>query len=101
MRNDKSYHKDDFIFLDPPYDTTFSSYDMNIFGEKEHIRLRDCLLKTKTKWMIVIKETEFIKELYCDIENIFIKSYDNEYSVNIKNRNNKKVKHLIITNYKI
>lgn len=101
LRNDKSYHKDDFILLDPPYDTTFSSYDMNIFGEKEHIRLRDCLLNMKTKWMIVIKETEFIKELYCDNENIFINSYDNEYSVNIKNRNDKKVKHLIITNYKI
>ena len=31
--------KNDFIFLDPPYDTDFSTYSRNEFGQEEQIRL--------------------------------------------------------------
>ena len=47
--------------------------------------------------MMVISETPLIRELYKDY--IFTK-YDKSYSVNIKNRFDTDVKHLIITNYK-
>lgn len=34
-----------------------------------------------------------------DYPTVFIKSFDKSYSVNFKNRNDKNVEHLIITNY--
>lgn len=89
--------KNDFIFLDPPYDSDFSTYCMNEFDKEAQIRLRDCMLKTKANFMLVIKETEFIRELYEPYFNI--KEFDKTYLVSFKNRNNRDVNHLIITNY--
>ena len=89
--------KDDFIFLDPPYDSDFSTYAQNTFGQKEQIRLCECLKHTKAKILLVIKNTEFIYSLYKDDFNI--KSFDKKYMVSFMNRNEKNVKHLVITNY--
>lgn len=88
----------DFIFLDPPYDSEFSTYDNNSFDKNEQIRLRDCMKKTKAKWMLIIKKTDFIYDLYKEF-NIY--EYDKNYLVSFKNRNAKDVKHLLVTNYKI
>ena len=89
---------EDFVFLDPPYDSDFSTYDKNPFDKKEQIRLRDYLRKTKAKWMLIIKKTDFICKLYKGF-NIF--EYDMSYMVSFKNRNSKEVKHLLITNYEL
>lgn len=88
----------DFIFLDPPYDTNFSTYDNNSFDKDQQIRLRDCLKNIKAKWMLIIKKTDFIFNLYKDF-NIY--EYDMKYMVSFKNRNDKSVEHLLITNYEI
>ncbi|EJF07366.1 site-specific DNA methylase [Thiovulum sp. ES] len=88
--------KDDFIFLDPPYDSEFSTYAKNEFIQNDHVRLRDFLAKTSAKWLMVISETEFISELYKDFH---ISDFKKEYQVSFKNRNNKKANHLIIKNY--
>ena len=90
----------DFMFLDPPYDTEFSTYAGNEFGKKDQIRLRDYLKHTKAKFMLIIKNTDFIYKLY-NQDGFFIKSFDKKYLVSIKNRNEKDVEHLIITNYEI
>ena len=90
----------DFMFLDPPYDTEFSTYAGNEFGKKDQIRLRDYLKHTKAKFMLIIKNTDFIYNLY-NQDGFFIKSFDKKYLVSIKNRNEKDVEHLIITNYEI
>jgi DNA adenine methylase len=90
----------DFMFLDPPYDTEFSTYAGNEFGKKDQIRLRDYLKNTKAKFMLIIKNTDFIYNLY-NQDGFFIKSFDKKYLVSIKNRNDKDVEHLIITNYEI
>ena len=87
---------EDFIFLDPPYDSDFSTYDNNVFDKKEQIRLCDFLTNTKAKWMLIIKKTDFIYDLY---KGFYIYEYDKNYLVSFKNRNNKNVKHLLITNY--
>ncbi len=89
---------DDFIFLDPPYDSDFSTYDNNPFDKSEQIRLKDFLACTKASWMLIIKKTDFIYELY---KNFNIYEYDMNYMVSFKNRNDKDVKHLLITNYKL
>ena len=90
----------DFMFLDPPYDTEFSTYAGNEFGKKDQIRLRDYLKHTKAKFMLIIKNTDFIYNLY-NQDGFFIKSFDKKYLVSIKNRNEKDAEHLIITNYEI
>lgn len=91
--------QNDFIFLDPPYDSEFSTYAQNSFTRADHQRLANYLLgKCKAKWMLVIKNTDFIFNLY-DKEDIRIRAFEKEYVVSFMNRNDKKVTHLLITNY--
>lgn len=92
------FKKDDFIFLDPPYDSEFSQYNIEAdFTKEDHIRLRNILLKTEANVMVLIKNTDFIHNLYKD--NFRIQSFDKSYNVNFKNRNNRDTQHIIITNY--
>lgn len=88
----------DFMFLDPPYDSDFSTYDNNVFDKNEQVRLRNLLKQSFAKWMLVIKKTDFICDLYSDF---YMYEYDKNYMVSFKNRNNKGAKHLLITNYSI
>lgn len=89
----------DFIFLDPPYDTEFSTYAQNKFNQNDQKRLANYLTKkTKAKWMMIIKNTEFILDLYSD-KNLNIEVFDKTYLVSFMNRNNKNSKHLLIRNY--
>ena len=90
--------KGDFIFLDPPYDTEFSTYAKNEFAKKDQIRLCEYLKKTKANIMLIIKNTEFIYNLY-NTKEIKIKTFDKKYLVSFQNRNDKDVEHLLITNY--
>lgn len=90
--------ENDFIFLDPPYDSEFSEYDQNVFGKADQERLRDTLFKTSAKWMMVIKETDFIRSLYSSQKCTFIR-FDKTYTYNVRGRNNRDTKHLIIINY--
>lgn len=92
---------DDFVFLDPPYDSEFSTYAGNEFTKEDQMRLANYMInECSAKWMLVIKNTEFIYNLY-NRPNIFIGSFDKEYTVSFMNRNDKKVTHLLITNYPI
>ena len=89
--------RNDFVFLDPPYDSDFSTYAQNIFGREEQIRLCECLRRTPAKILLVIKNTDFIRELY---QNDFrITSFSKRYLVSFMNRNERDATHLIITNY--
>lgn len=90
--------KGDFIFLDPPYDTEFSTYAKNEFAKKDQIRLCEYLKKTKANIMLIIKNTEFIYDLY-NTKEFKIKTFDKKYLVSFQNRNDKDVEHLLITNY--
>jgi DNA adenine methylase len=93
--------KDDFIFLDPPYDSEFSTYAQNEFTRNDQTRLANYLINDcKANWMMVIKNTDFIYELY-NKEGIYMTSFDKKYLVSFQNRNDKDVEHLLITNYKI
>lgn len=92
-------NKNDFMFLDPPYDTTFSEYDKNSFGREDQMRLANYLIKQcPCRFMLIIKKTDFIENLYINA-GLRIQEVDKTYFVSFKNRNKKNVKHLIITNY--
>ena len=91
--------ENDFVFLDPPYDSEFSTYAQNAFTKADQERLAEYLInECRAKWMMIIKNTDFIYELY-NKEGINIKTFDKEYQVSFMNRNDKKVTHLLITNY--
>jgi len=91
--------EDDFIFLDPPYDSEFSTYTQNEFSREDQERLAHYLLhRCKAKFMLVIKKTSVISNLY---ENrcLNIKPFNKRYLVSFQDRNNRESEHLIITNY--
>lgn len=89
----------DFIFLDPPYDSDFSTYAQNEFNRNDQKRLANYLInKCKAKWMMIIKNTDFIFDLYNN-RGLNISSFDKTYLVSFMNRNDKNVEHLLITNY--
>ncbi|MEG0051395.1 MAG: DNA adenine methylase [Terrisporobacter sp.] len=91
--------KDDFIFLDPPYDTTFSTYANNEFTAEDQIRLSNYLInECKGKFMLIIKNTDFIYNLY-NKKGITIVGFDKTYKVSFQDRNDKNVEHIIIKNY--
>lgn len=88
----------DFIFLDPPYDSEFSEYDQNSFTREDQRRLAGFLKTIPAKWMMVIKETPFIRSLY-EAEGIRLLNFKKKYSYNVRGRNNRDANHLIILNY--
>lgn len=92
--------KDDFIFLDPPYDCIFSDYG-NIetkdgFTEEMHRKLAYDFKNLKVKALMVISKTPLIEELYGDY---IIHEYEKNYAVNIRNRFKAQAKHVLIANY--
>ena len=90
---------DDFIFLDPPYDSEFSTYAQNEFTMKDQERLARFLLeRCKAKFMLVIKNTPAILQLYNQTD-LNIRTFDKRYLVSFQDRNDKEAEHLIITNY--
>lgn len=97
-----TFGEKDFIFVDPPYDTEFSTYDGYEFGRQDQIRLSHFLRSTAAKWLLVIKDTDFIRSLYPKEENgIFYQEIGKKYSVSFMNRNDRKANHLMITNYEV
>ena len=94
---DRDFNEDDFIFLDPPYDSTFSEYDNNSFTRSDQTRLRDTLSKINCKWLLVIRKTDFISELYKDYEQI---PFDKTYSYHARGTyDDKNCTHIAIKNY--
>ncbi|MBF0981671.1 DNA adenine methylase [Candidatus Gracilibacteria bacterium] len=91
--------KDDFLFLDPPYDTEFSTYDRNTFDKLDQQRLANYLIhECRANWMMIIKNTDFIYNLYSN-RGLHIEVFEKKYLVSFMNRNERHVEHLLITNY--
>jgi DNA adenine methylase len=89
----------DFIFLDPPYHSEFSTYTRNKFGLSDHERLASYLSdQCQAKFMLVIKSTEVILDLYSD-KGFNIRAFNKRYLVSFQDRNDREAEHLIITNY--
>jgi DNA adenine methylase len=89
----------DFIFLDPPYDSDFSTYAQNKFTMQDQERLAGYLInRCPAKFMLVIKNTLAIRNLY-DHSQLTIRTFDKKYLVSFQNRNAKNAEHLMITNY--
>ncbi len=89
---------EDFVFVDPPYDSEFSAYDDRPFTSSDQRRLRDALALLPARVMIVIKDTPAIRALY-PAERWHVIEAAKTYSWTIKSRNDRAATHLTITNY--
>jgi DNA adenine methylase len=96
---EKYNSSDNFMFLDPPYDSEFSDYGFDDFNQQSQIELSELFKATKNKCMIVISETPLIRELYSDyIKHIYPKKYAFKiYGGRVGDEIDKN--HLVITNY--
>ena len=88
----------DFVFVDPPYDSDFSEYGNSRFDHDDHRRLAQFLLGTPANWMLVIKPSELVLDLYGG-KGLTILAANKTYVWTIKERNQREVIHLMITNY--
>ena len=91
--------ENNFMFLDPPYDSEFTDYGYCQFGKKEQEELAILFKNTKIKCLMIIGKTKFIQDLYKDY---IIDEYDKKYKFKLyDNRigNEINIKHLIIKNF--
>ena len=89
---------EDFVFVDPPYDSEFSDYDNRPFASSDQRRLADLLSRVPAKVMVVIKDTPAIRALYSS-GRWHVLEAEKTYAWTIKSRNDRAATHLTITNY--
>lgn len=90
---------DNFVFLDPPYDSEFNNYGFDNFNQKSQKELSEIFKTTSNKCLMVISETPLIKELY---DGYIVHSYPKKYAFKIyDNRVTNEIdkNHLVIINY--
>ena len=92
------FDKDDFMFVDPPYNCSFTKYGEHNFGASDQERLAHLLMRYKGKFMLVIQHTNLIQKLYKS-KKLHIHIYDKKYRFNIKSRFDRLAQHALITNY--
>lgn len=92
----------DFMFLDPPYDCTFSDYGneeyQDGFNEDSHRRLAQDFRNLGCMAMMVIGRTPLTEGLY---NGMIVDEYGKQYSVNIRNRFKSVANHIVVTNYQL
>ena len=90
---------DNFMFLDPPYDSKFTDYGYCSFGKEEQQKLAKCFKETSIKCLMIIGKTDFIKELYKDY---IVAEYPKKYKFKLHSGrvgDEINVMHLVIKNY--
>ena len=96
----KNYNdNNNFMFLDPPYDSEFTDYGYCSFGKEEQKKLAKCFKETNIKCLMIIGKTPFIEELYKDY---IVGEYDKKYKFKIYSGrvgDEINTKHLVIKNY--
>ena len=91
--------ENNFMFLDPPYDSEFTDYGYCQFGKEEQKKLAELFKNTKIKCLMIIGKTNFIEELYKDY---IVDEYDKKYKFKLHSGrvgDEINTKHLIIKNY--
>lgn len=89
--------KGDWIFVDPPYDSDFSTYDQNSFGRDDQRRLAEYLYRTPANFLAIMQDSDFISELYDKEDNgVKLLRVDKNYLVSFKNRNKKSTTLIVV-----
>lgn len=88
-----------FMFLDPPYDSKFTDYGYCSFDRDEHEKLAEYFKNTSIKCLMIIGKTSFIEELYKDY---IVEEYHKKYRFKLHSGrvgDEINTKHLVIKNY--
>lgn len=96
---EKYNSKDNFMFLDPPYDSQFTDYGYCSFGRDRQEQLAKCFKETKIRCLMVIGKTEYISKLY---EGYIVEEYDKNYRFKLHSGrvgDEINTKHLVIKNF--
>jgi DNA adenine methylase len=91
--------ENNFMFLDPPYDSEFTDYGYCQFGRDKQEELAKCFKTTKIRCLMIIGKTDFICNLY---NGYIVGEYDKKYRFKLHSgRVGEEInnKHLIIKNY--
>ena len=99
-----SAKKNDFIYLDPPYDpvsetASFTAYAMKGFNRDEQVRLKqtvDRLDKKGCKILLSNASTDFVKNLYSNYKIVAIPA---TRMINSQSQKRGKIEELLIMNY--
>lgn len=90
-----------FFYCDPPYVGTEDYYE-NIgeggFGLKDHIRLRDALMKIEGKFLLSYNDCSFVRELY-DAQGIVIEATTRINNIKQRYDNGAQFEEVFIANY--
>lgn len=92
-------NEENFVFLDPPYDSEFTDYGYCQFGKEYQENLANIFKKTNNRCLMIIGKTPFIEELY---KGYIVEEYYKKYSFKIySGRIGSEInnQHLIIKNY--
>jgi len=100
----KTASKNDFVYLDPPYDpvsdtSAFTGYTLDGFNKDDQIRLRDTFVKLDKlgcKVLLSNSATDFIQEIYSNFKITKISARRNINSVASKRGN---VDEVLVMNY--
>jgi DNA adenine methylase len=90
---------DDFVFLDPPYDSDFSEYDRLAFGLDDHRRLSESIGRLRCSWLLVIKDTGDVRRIYghlADRSAVRRARFEKSYTYNVRGRNARDTVHLVM-----
>jgi DNA adenine methylase len=88
-----------FCFIDQPYDSKFTDYGYCKFAREDQTRLANCFKNASMKCLMVVGETEFIRNLY---DGYIVDSYPKKYRFKLHSGrigNDINNNHLIIRNY--
>jgi DNA adenine methylase len=96
---EKYNSKNNFCFIDQPYDSVFNDYGFDNFNRTKQIELSELFKTTENQCLMVVGGSDFIRELY----DGYIKfEYPKKYAFKIHSGrvgDEINVNHLVITNY--
>ena len=90
---------DNFCFIDQPYDSVFTNYGYCEFKRDDQERLAHCFKNTQIKCLMIVGETEYIRNLY---DGYIVDLYHKQYRFKLHSGrvgDNINTNHLIIKNY--
>lgn len=92
-------HPENFMFLDPPYDSEFTDYGYCQFTRVEQEALAKCFKETQIRCLMVIGKTPFIEALY---KGYIVEEYAKQYKFKLyagRIGDEINTTHLVIKNY--
>lgn len=100
--------KDDFVYLDPPYDpvsatSSFVSYQQDGFGRTDQIELRDEVLRLTAIGVPVLlsnSDTPFIREIYGAVDIFQIEGVSVTRNIGATTSSRSKVGEVLVNNYR-